>query len=161
MSMGKPMARYAASRRVGDFVFMSGVVAVDTATRRAVASYEELPESARTALQSVGYATGQLSVDVFEAPIVAQSWFVLERIRELAVGHGGTMEDVVKLVQYFRRLDHYPAYSRVRGLFYPGDPPVSTVVEVSNFLPGDNVWIEVEATMYLPSPPSAPQRGAM
>ena len=150
MSMGKPMARYAASKRVGDFVFMSGVVAVDPATRRAVAGYDVLPDTARSALQGLGYCTGQMSVDVFEAPIVAQSWYVLERIRTLAADHGGTMEDVVKLVQYFRRLDHYPAYSRVRGLFYPGDPPVSTVVEVSNYLPGENVWIEVEATMYLP-----------
>ena len=149
-TMGKPMANYAAAKRIGDFVFMSGVVAVDPSTRRAVAGYDAIPESARTALQGVGYCTGQMSVDVFEAPIVAQSWFVLERIRALAAEHGGTMEDVVKLVQYFRRLDHYPAYSRVRGLFYPGDPPVSTVVEVSNFLPGDNVWIEVEATVYLP-----------
>ena len=150
MSMGKPMARYAAARRVGDFVFMSGVVAVDPSSRRAVTSYEELPEAARTALAGLGYATGQMSVDVFEAPIVAQSWFVLERIRALAAEHGAGMEDVVKLVQYFRRLEQYPAYSRVRGLFYPGDPPVRTVVEVSNFLPGENVWIEVEATVYLP-----------
>ena len=138
MSMGKPMANYAAAKRVGDFVFMSGVVAVDPATRRA-------------ALQGVGYATGQMSVDVFEAPIVAQSWFVLERIRQIAAEHGGTMEDVVKLVQYFRHLPHYAFYNRVRGLFYPGEPPVSTVVEVSRFLPGDEVLVEVEATMYLPS----------
>ena len=150
MSMGKPMANYAAAKRVGDFVFMSGVVAVDPATRRAVAGYDAIPEEARTALQAVGYATGQMSVDIFEAPIVAQSWFVLERIRQIAAEHGGTMDDVVKLVQYFRDLRHYPAYNRVRGLFYPGEPPVSTVVEVSRFLPGDEVLVEVEATMYLP-----------
>jgi len=116
MSMGKPMANYAAARRVGDFVFMSGVVAVDPATRRAVAGYDAIPEAARTALQGVGYATGQMSVDVFEAPIVAQSWFVLERIRQIAAEHGGTMEDVVKLVQYFRHLPHYAFYNRVRAL---------------------------------------------
>ena len=150
MSMGKPMANYAAAKRVGDFVFMSGVVAVDPATRRAVAGYDAIPEAARTALQGVGYATGQMSVDIFEAPIVAQSWFVLERIRQIAAEHGGTMEDVVKLVQYFRHLPHYAFYNRVRGLFYPGEPPVSTVVEVSRFLPGDEVLVEVEATMYLP-----------
>ena len=40
--------------------------------------------------------------------------------------------------------------NRVRGLFYPGEPPVSTVVEVSRFLPGDKLLVEVEATMYLP-----------
>jgi enamine deaminase RidA (YjgF/YER057c/UK114 family) len=148
--MGQPMARYAAARRAGDFVFLSGVVAVDPATRGAVSRYEHLPEPARQALRTLGYDTGQMSVDVFEAPIVAQSWFALERIRQLAVEHGGTMGDVFKLVQYFRHLRHYAPYNRVRALFYPEEPPVSTVVEVSGFLPGDEVLIEVEATLYLP-----------
>jgi 2-iminobutanoate/2-iminopropanoate deaminase len=150
MSMGKPMANYAAAKRVGDFVFMSGVVAVDPVQRRAVRGYDDIPEAAREALRPLGYVTDQMSVDVFEAPIVAQSWFVLERIRQLATEHGGSMNDVVKLVQYFRDLRHYAPYNRVRGLFYPDAPPVSTVVEVSRFLPGDDVLIEVEATMYLP-----------
>lgn len=150
MSMGTPMAHYAAARRVGDFVFMSGVVAVDPALRRAVAGYDDIPGHARSALQALGYATGQMSVDVFEAAIVAQSWFVLERIRQIAAEQGGSMQDVFKLVQYFRQLPHYAPYNRVRGLFYPGTPPVSTVVEVSRFLPGDEVLVEVEATMYLP-----------
>jgi 2-iminobutanoate/2-iminopropanoate deaminase len=150
MSTGTPMAHYAAARRVGDFVFMSGVVAVNPATRQAVTRYEDLPAEALASLRPLGYVTGQMSVDVFEAPIVAQSWFVLERIRQIAEEHGGQMSDVVKLVQYFRQLPHYAAYNRVRGLFYPGEPPVSTVVEVSRFLPGDEVLIEVEATMVLP-----------
>lgn len=150
ISMGQPMANYAAAKRVGDFVLMSGVVAVDPATRRAVSGYEDIPEQARAELRGLGYATGQMSVDVFEAAIVAQSWFVLERIRQIAAEHGGRMSDVVKLVQYFRRLPDYAFYNRVRGLFYPGEPPVSTVVEVSGFLPGDSVLVEVEGTMYLP-----------
>lgn len=150
MRMGTPMARYAAAQRVGDFVFMSGVVAVDPATRQAVSRYEQLPEAAQAQLRGLGFVTGQMSVDVFEAPIVAQSWFVLERIRALAAEHGGTMADVFKLVQYFRRLPDYAPFNRVRGLFYPDAPPVSTVVEVNRFLPGDEVLIEVEATMYLP-----------
>lgn len=152
MSMGKPMANYAASKRVGDFIFMSGVVAVDPERRQVVRGYEDIPPAAQQALRTLGYATGQMSVDVFEAPIVAQSWFVLERIRQLAAEHGGTMADVVKLVQYFRALPHYAPYNRVRGLFYPDAPPVSTVVEVSRFLPGDDVLIEIEATAYLPLP---------
>lgn len=151
MTTGLPMANYAASKRVGDFVFMSGVVAVDPARRVVLDSYDDLPAPARQALAALGYVTGQLSVDTIEAPIVAQSWFVLERIRQLAAEHGGTMEDVVKLVQYFRDLRHYPAYNRVRALFYPGAPPVSTVVEVARFLPGDGALIEVEATLYRPA----------
>ncbi|MDB5945561.1 MAG: Endoribonuclease [Ramlibacter sp.] len=148
--MGKPMANYAAARRAGDFVFVSGVVGVDPARKGIVQGYDELPAEALEGLRSIGYVTGQMTVDIYEAPAVAQSWLVLERIRQIAVEHGGTMNDVVKLVQYFRDLRHYPFYNRVRGLFYPGEPPVSTVVEVSRFMPGDAAVIEVEATLYLP-----------
>jgi len=150
MSIGEPMANYAVARRAGDFVFVSGVVAVDPGRKAIVQSYEELPASAREQLRSLGYDTGQMSVDVYEAPAVAQSWFVLERIRQIAREHGADMADAVKLVQYFRDLRHYPFYNRVRGLFYPVQPPASTVVEVNRFLPGDAALIEVEATIHAP-----------
>jgi len=149
MTMGQPMANYAAARRAGDFLFVSGVVAVDPARKAIVQSYEELPEQARTELRTLGYDTGQMTVDIYEAPIVAQSWFVLERIRQIAREHGASMEQAIKLVQYFRDLRHYPFYNRVRGLFYPTNPPASTVVEVARFMPSDAALIEVEATIYL------------
>jgi enamine deaminase RidA (YjgF/YER057c/UK114 family) len=149
MTTGAPMAHYAAARRAGDLLFASGVVAVDPARRKVIDSYEELPPEAREQLKSIGYCTGQMSVDVFEAPIVAQSWFVLERIRQIAKEHGADMAQAIKLVQYFRDLRHYPFYNRVRGLFYPGEPPASTVVEVARFLPGDAALVEVEATIHL------------
>jgi 2-iminobutanoate/2-iminopropanoate deaminase len=149
VTMGQPMANYAAARRAGDFLFVSGVVAVDPGRKAIVQSYEELPAQAREQLRSLGYDTGQMTVDIYEAPIVAQSWFVLDRIRQLAREHGADMEQAVKLVQYFRDLRHYPFYNRVRGLFYPTQPPASTVVEVARFMPGDAAVIEVEATIYL------------
>jgi enamine deaminase RidA (YjgF/YER057c/UK114 family) len=148
-SMGQPMANYAAARRAGDFLFVSGVVAVDPARKAIVQSYEDLPDQAREQLRSIGYDTGQMTVDLYEAPAVAQSWFVLERIRQIAQEHGGQMQDAIKLVQYFRDLRHYPFYNRVRGLFYGANPPASTVVEVARFMPGDAALIEVEATIYL------------
>lgn len=152
MTLGQPMARYAAARRAGDFLFVSGVVAVDPKRGTVVRSYDELPAHAREQLRTLGYDTGQLTVDIYEAPAVAQSWVVLARIRELAHEHGARMEDAVKLVQYFRDLRHYPFYNRVRGLFYPSDPPASTVVEVARFMPSDAALIEVEATIHLAAP---------
>ena len=148
-AMGQPMANYAAARRAGDFLFVSGVVAVDPARGAIVASYEELPAHAREVLRAIGYDTGQMSVDVYEAPAVAQSWLVLDRIRQIAREHGAEMADAIKLVQYFRELRHYAFYNRVRSLFYPGEPPASTVLEVNRFLPGDAALIEVEATIHL------------
>ena len=148
MSTGAPLANYLAARRVGDLLYLSGVIAVDPLARTVVTRYDDLPAQARQQLQALGYDTGQMSVDVFEAPAVAQSWFVLSRIQQLVLAEGGRMADVFKLVQYFRDLRHYPAYNRVRGLFCP-DPVVSTVVEVSRMLPDDAVLLEVEATAFL------------
>ena len=95
-------------------------------------------------------ATGEFSTDAKQGPILAQSWYVLESIRRTVASAGGQMSDVIKLVQYFRNLDHFPYYSRVRKLFYPDQPPVSTVVQVSEMLPDATVLIEVEATVWLP-----------
>jgi enamine deaminase RidA (YjgF/YER057c/UK114 family) len=145
-SAGKPLARYAAAKRLGDFVFFSGVIAVDPSTHEVVERFDRLSAEARQALGE----TGELSVDVYQAPILVQSWVVLDRIRSLAEQHGGSMDSVFKLVQYFTDLRDYPLYSRVRRLFYPGEPPVSTVVEVSGMLPSRQVRIEIEGTAYIP-----------
>ncbi len=145
---GQPLANYLAAKRVGNLLYMSGVIAVDPAAKKVITSYDDLPAHAREELRRLGYDTGQLSVDIFEAPIVAQSWFVLSSIREIAQQHGAQMSDVFKLVQYFRDLRHYPAYNRVRQIFCPAGV-VSTVVEVSGMLPSSEVLVEVEATVVL------------
>jgi enamine deaminase RidA (YjgF/YER057c/UK114 family) len=125
---------------------MSGVIAVDPQFGRVIERFDELPEEVRRELGE----TGELSVDIFQAPALVQSWFVLDRIRQYAEDAGGSMGDVFKLVQYFTDLRDYPLYNRVRRLFYPGEPPVSTVIEVSAMLPSRTVRIEVEATACIP-----------
>lgn len=144
--IAQPLARYAAYRRVGDFVFLSGVIAVDPSRSTIVKGYADIPDDAATRLGR----TGEFSTDIKEGPILAQSWYVLDRIRQTIEAAGGQMSDVFKLVQYFRHLDHFPYYSRVRRMFFEGEPPASTVVEVSAMLPTADILIEVEATAYLP-----------
>ena len=144
--VAKPLARYAAWRRAGDYVFLSGIIAVDPARQMVVQGYGDNPEDAQVLLGR----TGEMSVDVKEGPMLAQSWYVLDRIRATIESAGGQMSDVFKLVQYFRDLRDYPSYNRVRKLFFPTDPPVSTVVQVTAMLPDERVLVEVEATAYLP-----------
>jgi enamine deaminase RidA (YjgF/YER057c/UK114 family) len=144
--IAQPLASYAAWRRAGDYVFLSGVIAVEPATATIVKGYADIPAPARQLLGE----TGEFSTDIKEGPILAQSWFVLDRIRSTVEAAGGQMGDVFKLVQYFRHLDHFPHYSRVRKLFFTGELPVSTVVEVSAMLPTADILVEVEATAYLP-----------
>lgn len=142
----RPLARYAAWRRAGDYVFLSGVIAVDPARKMIVRGFEDIPPDAAAAIG----ATGEFSTDFKQGPVLAQSWYVLDRVRQTVEAAGGRMDDVVKLVQYFTNLDHFPLYAKVRGLFFPGEPPVSTVVGVSGLMPSADVLIEVEATAYLP-----------
>jgi enamine deaminase RidA (YjgF/YER057c/UK114 family) len=73
----------------------------------------------------------------------------LNQIEQTVKHAGAQMSDVVKLVQYFKNLDHFPLYSHVRNLFFTGALPTSTVVEVSGMLPTSEILIEVEATVYL------------
>ena len=142
----QPLARYAAWRRAGDWVLLSGVIAVEPSSGTIVRGYADIPPAARALIGQ----TGEFSTDAKEGPVLAQSWFVLDRIRATVEDAGGSMSDVVRLVQYFRNLDHFPLYSRVRKLFFPGDPPASTVVEVSEMLPTAEILIEVEATAWVP-----------
>ena len=144
--VAQPLARYAAWRRAGDFVFLSGIIAVDPKAGRIVQGFSDIPAHAA---ELIG-RTGEFSSDIKQGPILAQSWFVLEQIRITLQAAGGEMSDVIKLVQYFRNLDHFPLYSRVRRHFFPGEPPASTVVEVSAMLPTTDILIEVEATAWLP-----------
>ena len=144
--IAQPLARYAAWRRAGDWILLSGVIAVDPARKLIVRGYDDIPPEARTLIGE----TGEFSVDHKEGPILAQSWFVLDRIRSTVEAAGGRMADVVRLVQYFKNLDHFALYGRVRKLFFPGDPPASTVIEVSAMLPSADILIEVEATAYVP-----------
>ncbi len=145
-NIAQPLARYAAWRRAGDYVFLSGVIAVDPQAGKIVKGYSDIPPEAA---KQIGQ-TGEFSTDFKEGPVLAQSWYVLNSIQRTVESAGGQMSDVFKLVQYFKNLDHFPLYSRVRKQFFPGDPPVSTVVEVSGMLPSADIMIEVEATLWLP-----------
>ena len=83
-----------------------------------VNGFQDVPEPVRELLG----ATGEFSTDAKQGPILAQSWYVLESIRRTVASAGGQMSDVIKLVQYFRNLDHFTYYSRVRKSFYPDQP---------------------------------------
>jgi enamine deaminase RidA (YjgF/YER057c/UK114 family) len=145
-SGAKPLAKYTAWQRRGDYIFMSGVIAVDPDAGKIINGYNDLPKDVRALLGE----TGEFSSDMKEGPLKAQTWYVFDRIRAMIEDAGGEMSDVFKLVQYFKNLDDFPNYNRVRRLFFPDVAPVSTVVEVSAMMPSSDILIEVEATAYLP-----------
>jgi enamine deaminase RidA (YjgF/YER057c/UK114 family) len=143
--IAKPLSRYAPFRRAGDLVIFSGIIAADPATMKVVAGYADIPEDARKLAGEIG----EMSSDMKDGPIAAQSWWVLNRLRLTVEAAGGTLTDVVKLTQYFRNLRDFPIYNRIRASFF-SDPPASTVVQVSELLPSPDVLLEVEAMAFIP-----------
>jgi enamine deaminase RidA (YjgF/YER057c/UK114 family) len=140
------LAKYAPYRRAGDFIFLSGVIAVEPASGLIVKGFADIPQEAALIIGQ----TGEFSSDIKQGPILAQSWFVLNKIKTTMESLGGDMADVFKLVQYFKNLDHFALYSSVRNRFFESQSPASTVVEVSEMLPTHEILIEVEATAFLP-----------
>jgi enamine deaminase RidA (YjgF/YER057c/UK114 family) len=143
--IAKPLSRYAPFRRAGDLVIFSGIIAADPATMKIIGGYADLPEHARKAAGEIG----EMSSDLKDGPIAAQSWWILNRLSLTVEAAGGTLNDVVKLTQYFRNLRDFPIYNRIRATFFT-DPPASTVVQVSELLPTPETLLEVEATAFIP-----------
>jgi len=79
---------------------------------------------------------------------IEQCWSNIERILQAA---GGTLENVVKIVVYFKDIRHFPHELEVRKrLFGDGPYPVATVVQVAN-LGLDGLLVEIDATAVLDS----------
>ncbi|HEX9903453.1 MAG TPA: RidA family protein [Propylenella sp.] len=146
--IAKPLANYAPYRRAGDLVYFAGIVAADPDRGRVITSYADLPADVA---RSLG-ATGEMSVDSKEAPITAQSWYILDRLRQTVAEAGGSLADVVKLTQYFTDLRDFPIYNRIRRSFFGDTPPASTVVRVVELLPTPESRLEVEAIAHIPKP---------
>lgn len=148
-SVAAPLSRYAPFRRAGDLVYFSGIIAADPSTMKVIKGYADLPAEARRLAGEIG----EMSTDMKDGPIAAQSWWILNSLR-LTVGvAGGTLKDVVKLTQFFRNLRDFPIYNRIRASFFE-DPPASTVVQVSELLPTHETLLEVEAVAYIPLTPA-------
>jgi enamine deaminase RidA (YjgF/YER057c/UK114 family) len=143
--IAKPLSRYAPFRRAGDLVLFAGITAADPDRGIVIRGYADLPPE----LRSQAGETGEMSTDSKDGPITAQSWFVLDRLRSTVVAAGGTLNDVVKLTQYFRDLRDFPIYNEVRARFFR-DPPASTVVRVVELLPTRDVLLEVDAIAHIP-----------
>ncbi len=100
------------------------------------------------------YVAGQIPVDpatnqLVDGDAVAQARQVFENVKAILEANGATMNDVVKVNTYLTDVSHRPALAEVRGRYFTGDPPASTLVEVSR-LALEGLLIEVEVTAAVP-----------
>lgn len=149
-AVARPLSRYAPYRRAGDLVYFAGIVAADPASGRVVKGYADLPQ----AMRKLAGETGEMSSDMKEGPAAAQAYFILSKLKSTVEDAGGTLDDVVKLTQFFVDLRDFPIYNRIRTSFF-ADPPASTVVRVLELLPTSDSLMEVEAIAYIPEKKSS------
>jgi 2-iminobutanoate/2-iminopropanoate deaminase len=72
-----------------------------------------------------------------------------ERIRDSLSKLGAGMDHVVSIKTYLTDLGPYAVFSRIRGEFFPKDPPTSTAVQVAGLLL--SAKIEIDAIAFLPA----------
>jgi len=116
--------------KVGPWLFLSGVTAVDYRT-----------------MTTVG-AVGSTSMTPAKLDPEAQWRQALTNIRQLVEAAGGTMADVVLANVYVTDMQYYAHYQHIRGEFFSPPYPVCTAVAVRSLVHPD--WLlEIEAIAYI------------
>jgi 2-iminobutanoate/2-iminopropanoate deaminase len=119
-SLAPPISHYTDAVRVGDLLFVSGVVPVD--------------------------AKGSL---VGEGDVVEQARQVLRNMGEVLAAAGATFSDVAKVTVFLTDVDDRARINLVRQEVFGESRPASTLVEISRLaVPG--ALIEIECVAALP-----------
>ena len=111
----KPVGPYSQAIRSGDFVFVSGQIAID-------------PETSK----------------VVEEGIEAQTAQVLENIKNILESVDLSLTDVVKTSVFLSNLSDFQAFNRVYSKYFEKDPPARTTVQ-ANLMVGVLIEIDAIA----------------
>ena len=76
--------------------------------------------------------------------ITAQTHQVCQNLRAAVEAAGGTLDDIVRVDVFVRDMADFQAIHAVRRQYFTGEPPASTMVEVSGFVNKDYL-IEINA----------------
>jgi 2-aminomuconate deaminase len=123
-----PRGRFPHSRRVGEFVYVSGTSARRPDNTIAGASVDEL---------------GTTSLD-----IRAQTRAVLENIKGILADHGADLADLVQVTTYLVNMNDFGGYNEVWASYFDEAGPTRTTVAVHQ-LPHPHLLIEIQAVAYL------------
>lgn len=80
--------------------------------------------------------------------ITEQTHQVCRNLAAAVEAAGGTLDDIARVDVYVRNVGDFAAIHEVRRQYFTGDPPASTMVEVSRFV-HDDYLIEINAIAVL------------
>ena len=126
----KPRGKYPHIKRVGDFLFVSGV-----SSRNKDGSFRGADSD----------KMGNVSLDIKE-----QTKAVLDNINDILESEGSTLDDVVDLTSFLVNLNDFKGYNESYAEYFDEDGPTRTTVAVHQ-LPHPLILIEIKVIAYKPN----------
>jgi len=125
----KPRGKYPHIKRAGDFLWVSG-----TSSRRA--------DDTIAGAEVDEFGTAHLDIR-------AQTYAVLDNIRDILRSADAELKDVVEITTYLVNMADFAGYNEVYGEYFSYDGPARTTVAVRQ-LPHPHLLIEIRAMAYKP-----------
>lgn len=126
----QPLGNYPHIKRVGDFIFVSGI-----SSRKADNSH----------VGAIQNADGEWILD-----IALQTKAVIENIQTLLQSLGADIKHIVDNTVYLVDMKDFPTYNEVYGRFFDHTGPTRTTVAVHQ-LPHPNLLIEIKSIAFMPN----------
>ncbi len=112
----KAIGPYSQAVRAGNFLFLSGQIAIDA-------------------------ETGELVTDSFEAQVRQ----IFKNINAMLNAAGADFTNVVKSTVFLKNMDDFAEMNRIYAEFFPNDPPARSAVQAAKLPKDVDIEIEVIA----------------
>ncbi len=126
---------YLPAVKAGPFVFTSGEVPIDNAIPMHIDDSSCLEDEGRFLPYGRVHA---------EKPIMAQAWYVYQRLKSYVEANHSSMENVVHQSVYMVNPADYPALERIATLFYGSKLPPTSLVPIVSTSPFREATLEIE-----------------
>ncbi|MEM3096133.1 MAG: Rid family detoxifying hydrolase [Nitrososphaerota archaeon] len=98
----RPVGQYSQAIRAGDFLFISGQVAINPATGK-----------------------------IEEKTVGQQTRVILQNVKAILESQGASLKDVVKVTVFLSRAEDFDEMNKVYSEFFPDEPPARATVATS------------------------------
>ena len=126
----KPLGKYPHTRKIGEWVFISG-----TSSRR--------PDNTFIGAEQNEDGNWQLDIRL-------QTKAVLENMRHYLELNKGDLTNLADVTVFLKDMADFDGYNEVYNSFFPEAGPCRTTVEVSE-LPKPQILIEIKGTAFIPN----------
>ena len=126
--------------KAGPFLFFGSQTPLDLETGSLTRGFSDLPSEVRRRLVS-----GLLLVDIPAERALAQTWRVLQNLKELLSQEGSSLEDVVHLRVFLQEMTDRAAVEAVILDFMPEERPATTLVGATNVGADEEIAVQMDA----------------